>query len=987
MNKPSNAKGRKPTGSNKYTTRSGNIIKINKGFGNKIKSSKAAKSARSAMRQAGLPKNRLKRFFAHFQPRRMYKYWFSRDGAIMALKIIGIGLITGFLILIALFAFFRKDLPNLRDISGNNIGGSIRYYDRTGKTLLWEDYDAVKRIPVTEAETGTFVRNATVAVEDKDFFKHGGFDIRGITRAGVNNITGGSSQQGGSTITQQLVKLTQNWSKDRSYTRKFKELILSVELERSYSKQEILTGYLNTAPYGNVQYGVEAASRDYFQKAAKDLTLDEAAFLAAIPKAPSFYSPYGAYFKTNPQESREALVGRQQYVLKLMAEQGYITQQQRQDALKVDTLAKVKEPQPKYAGIKAPWFVLAAKKQLETSRETAKIGGWSVITTLDLKLQEIAEQQVAKGLPQIKRQGGDVAAFAAEDVTNGQMVSLVGGVDFNNAEFGQFNYANRPLPPGSSFKPYDYLALIENSTNVGAGTVLYDTQGPVDGYPCTNKNSPKTDKNANCLWDYDFRYPGPITLRYALGGSRNVPAIKAMLTVGIDKTIQTAEKLGLTSGYKCYEDEANTKEGPCYASSAIGDGAFLHLDEHVHAYGSISRNGNVIPQTYILQIKNAGGKVLEEWKPSKGTQAVRADSAYIVADMMSDPNASYFPAGRKPHRFKDWKFAMKTGTTNDNKDGWMMGFSTKYAAGVWVGYHTRQKVMSGTMENMTQPIWQGWMNAAHADIPAVERQKPSGVQTQPAYIVRSHVGIGSVEPSPANDLFPSWYKANAKNNGAAQVIDKVSGKLATECTPERAKETVNNAAANQFSADKFVPGGLAGANANGDKDDIHKCGDTPPSISLSPSGDGYTATVSQGIYPISSEKFKGVVNFIVDGQIIRSFEVTSNGQSVTLPASALSGSGTLTAQVIDSVLYEGTASIAFSSASNQITLSGSGGNFTWNSISGGSPYKLCYSSSTVTLTCTGNITSLSYPIPSISGSSKKAYIQANNGTQSNSVSL
>jgi len=236
-------------------------------------------------------------------------------------------------------------------------------------------------------------------------------------------------------------------------------------------------------------------------------------------------------------------------------------------------------------------------------------------------------------------------------------------------------------------------------------------------------------------------------------------------------------------------------------------------------------------------------------------------------------------------------------------------------------------------------------------------------------------------------LFPSWYKANSKKTGSAQVIDKVSGKLATECTPERAKETVNNAAANQFSADKFVPGGLAGAKANGEKDDVHKCGDTPPSISLSPSGDGYTATVSQGIYPISSEKFKGVVNFIVDGQIIRSFEVTSNGQSVTLPASALTGSGTLTAQVIDSVLYEGTASIAFSSGSNEITLSGSGGNFTWNSISGGSPYKLCYSSSTVSLTCTGNITSLSYPIPSISGSNKKAYIQANNGTQSNSVSL
>lgn len=934
------------TGKNQHVTKSGKTIKVNQSLSQRVGAAKNAKAARNATRLATLPKGRIKRFLYHFQPKRMYKYWFSRDGAIMALKIIGIGLIVGFLLLIGLFAYFRKDLPNLRDISGNNIGGSIRYYDRTGQTLLWEDYDAVKRIPVKDTEISKYVRDATVAVEDKDFFKHGGFDVKGITRAGVNNLVGGSSQQGGSTITQQLVKLTQNWTKDRSYTRKAKELILSVELERSYSKQEILTGYLNTAPYGNVQYGVEAATRDYFQKAAKDLTLDEAAFLAAIPKSPSYYSPYGAYFKTNPDESKAALIGRQHYVLKLMAEQGMITDKQRDEAKKIDTLAKVKEPQAKYAAIKAPWFVLAAKKQLETSRpETAKIGGWSITTTLDLDKQQIAEEQVAKGLAQIKRQGGDTAAFAAEDVKTGQMVALVGGVDFTNPDFGQFNYANSPLPPGSSFKPYDYTALIENSTNVGAGTVLYDTQGPVPGYPCTVKTNPKVDKKANCIWDYDFRYPGPLTLRYALGGSRNVPAIKAMLTAGIDKTIGTAEKLGLASGYKCFEDEANTKEGPCYASSAIGDGAFLHLDEHVHAYASLSRNGLNIPQTYILKIANASGKTIDEWKPSKGTQAVRPESAYIVADMMSDPNASYFPAGRKPHRYKNWKFAMKTGTTNDNKDGWMMGFSPQYSAGVWVGYHTRQKVMSGTMENMTQPIWQGWMDKAHDNIPAFDREKPAGLQTSPAYVVRSHVGIGSVEPSPANDIFPSWYKAPSKTGSTEQVIDKVSGKEATECTPERAKEKSTNAAANQFSADKFVAGGAASATS-GEKDDIHKCGDTPPSISLSISGGGPTyilsVNVTQGTHAISSDKFKGTVNYIVDGQIVRSFEITGpgNGLANFVYTPDFSGSKNITAQVIDSVLYEG------NSESGNITASGGGSSaYSVSALSlGGNSYRFLWSS-------------------------------------------
>jgi membrane peptidoglycan carboxypeptidase len=928
---------------NQHVTKSGNSFKVNQSLGQKVGASKNAKAARKAARLAELPKGRVKRFLYHFQPKRMYKYWFSRDGAIMALKIMGIGLIVGFLLLVGLFAYFRKDLPNLRDISGNNIGGSIRYYDRTGATLLWEDYDAVKRIPVKETEINKYVRDATVAVEDKDFFKHGGFDVRGIMRAGINNVAGGSSQQGGSTITQQLVKLTQNWTKDRSYTRKAKELILSVELERSYTKQEILTGYLNTAPYGNVQYGVEAATRDYFQKAAKDLTLDEAAFLAAIPKSPSFYSPYGAYYKTYPEESKPALIGRQHYVLKLMAEQGMITEKERDEAKKVDTLAKVKEPQAKYAGIKAPWFVLAAKKQIETTRpETAKIGGWSVITTLDMEKQAIAEEQVAKGLAQIKRQGGDTAAFAAEDVKTGQMVALVGGVDFTNPEFGQFNYANRRLPPGSSFKPYDYAAMMENTTNTGAGSVLYDTQGPIPGYPCTVKTNPKQDDKANCLWDYDFRYPGPVTLRYALGGSRNVPAVKAMLTAGIDKTIGTAEKLGLSSGYNCYEDEENTKEGPCYASSSIGDGAFLHLDEHVHAYGSLSRNGVNIPQTYILKISNASGKTVEEWKPSKGTQAVRPDTAYIISDMLSDPNASYFPAGRKPHRFEGWKFSMKTGTTNDNKDGWMMGYSPQYSAGVWVGHHTRQVEMRGTMESMTQPIWQGWMNKAHDNIPAFDREKPAGVQTLPAYVIRSKVGLGSVEPSPATDLYPSWYKPPSKTSTEAQITDKVSGKLATECTPERAKEKVTNAAANQFSADKFVAGGAASATT-GEKDDVHKCGDTPPSISLSIGGSGpsynLSVNVAQGTHPISSSKFKGVVNYIIDGQIVRSFEINGPGSGLAAFTYTpdFSGSKSISAQVIDSVLYDG------SSQSGTITASSGSSSFSVVASKVGSNYKYSWS--------------------------------------------
>ncbi len=913
-----NMGGRNRKGRNTYTTRSGQTIKVNRSLTDKIRARKDAYARSRAERLAGMPKSRFKRFFYRLHPKRLYKYWFSREGFIMGLKITGIGLIVGFLMLVGLFAYFRKDLPNLRDISGKNIGGSIRYYDRTGKTLLWEDFDAVKRIPVKDDQISDYIKKATIAIEDKDFFHHGGFDTRGIMRAAVNNVTGGTTQ-GASTITQQLVRLTQKEvGNEQTYKRKVKELILSVELERNYSKDEILTGYLNTAPYGNVQYGVESATRDYFQKSAKDLTLDEAAFLAAIPQSPSYYSPYG------PSYNPEALVGRQHYVLDLMEQQGMISSADRDKAKKVNTLKKVKKPKPKFAGIKAPWFVMTAKEYLEKefTADTVQRGGWKVTTTVDLKLQEIAERKVNEGIGQIVAQGGDTAAFVAEDVETGQVVALVGGSDFTNAEYGQNNYARYRLPPGSSFKPYDYLALIEKTDNFGAGSVLYDTQAPLPGYPCTNKTMPPPRGQGNCLWDYDFRFPGPVTLRYALGGSRNVPAVKAMLTVGVDETIKVANSLGLASGYKCYQDDQLTKEGQCYASSAIGDGAYLKLDEHVHGYSTISRNGNKIPQTYLLKIEASDGDVLKEWKPQKGEQVVREDSAYIVHDMMSDPNASYFPAGRKPHRFTGnkgtWKFAMKTGTTNDAKDGWMMGFSSKYAAGVWVGYHNRQVEMSGTMENMTQPIWQGWMQEAHQDLEAKDWKRPASLQTLPAFVIRSHVGIGSVEPSPANDLFPSWFKKRVVSN-KKQTIDIISNKLATDCTPSRARKDTFGGDASSFSSDQFVNGGSNASN-NGQKDDVHKCDDIKPTVRLSvnPAGGNkyqLVADVTQGTHPLSSPSHPGTVVFNVNGKEVHSATINNSGTVTFVFTAQKNGSQSVSATVIDSVLYDSTDSGSFNTNS------------------------------------------------------------------------
>lgn len=887
-----------------YVTKGGTKIKLHRTFKSRLRAKRDARGRAKAAYLATLPKNRIKRTIYRMHPKRMAKYWLSREGRVMALKLSGIGLLAVFLMLVGVFAYFRKDLPDLKGLYGSNTGGSIQYYDRTGKTLLWEDFDAVKRNVVKHEDISDYARDATVALEDKEFFNHGGFDLQGIARAAFNNVTNRESTQGGSTITQQLVKLSQNWSKDRTYTRKIKELILAVELERTYTKDEILTGYLNTAPYSDIAYGVEASMQDYFGKSAKEMTLDEAAFLAAIPKSPTIYSPYGARY------DKESLLDRQDYVLDLMSDQGKITSEERDKAKKVDTLKKIKPRKPKYAGIKAPYFVLAAKEQLQAKygTETVQRGGWRVTTSLDMEKQKIAEEEVSNGMWRVTSAGGDVAAFVLENVETGQVEALVGGPDFNNKAYGQNNYARLKLPPGSSFKPYDYLALMEHSDQYGAGTVLYDTVEPVDGYPCTNKARPPA---GNCLYDYDFRAPGPLTLRYALGGSRNIPAVKAMAITGVEKTIETANNLGLKDtgddkveghGYKCYEDDALTKEAPCYTSSAIGDGAYLKLDEHVHAFSTISRNGRLIPQTYIMKIEDGGGGTVDEWKPSEGKQVVRDESAYITADMMSDTRASYFAS--KSQEYNGHKFSMKTGTTNDSKDGWMMGFSTQYSAGVWVGYHNRQVELAGFMETMTQPIWDGVMRRVHDKLEPKERERPKGIQELPAFVVRTHVGVGSIEPSPSNDLYPSWYgKKTAQGN---QTIDKVSKKLATDCTPQRARENVYGASANQFSADPFH-GDFVGTS---EKDDVHKCEDAKPRVSLTAPGTcerrcTFTATVTQGTHPISSGRFPGTVNFYVGGQLIKSANVGSSPATVSASYSVTSGgSKQVKAEVIDSVLYD-----------------------------------------------------------------------------------
>jgi penicillin-binding protein 1A len=961
---------------NTYTTRSGKTIKLNRSLGERVQASKEAKARRKAAYLSTLPKEKWKRILYRIQPKRLYRYWFSRDGAIMALKVAGVGFVIIFLVIVGLFAYFRKDLPKIKDIAGSNFGGSITYYDRSGQTVLWQDYDAVKRVPVESNQIAEYMKEATVAVEDKDFYHEGAFNVKGITRAAINDLKGGSTQ-GGSTITQQLVKLNEGWTNDHTISRKIKELILAVELEREYNKDDILTGYLNIAPYGNVDYGVESAARDYFGISASQLTLAQSALLASIPKAPTAYSPFSSP-TYNPSATanyfdKDAALARQHYVLDQMAKQGYITQAQADAAKKVDILAQIKPLQSKYSGIKAPYFVLTAKQELENrfGATLVKRGGWKVTTTLDLTLQDKAEALVQQNIPNITRLSrglADEEALVLEDVPTGQIVALVGGTDFTNPDFGQNNYASGILiPPGSSFKPYDYTTFINNNTGVGAGSVLYDSQGPLPGYPCTNRSLPPPKGNGNCLEDYDFIYPGPITLRYALGGSRNVPAVKAMLSAvpndpsngkvtSVNKVISTASAMMDNTylqqqnrkTYNCYSDEALTQTTQCYGAAAIGDGAFLHLDDHVNGLATLGRLGKAIPKTYLLDVTTSSGKSILKWTQPKGKQVVKPDSAYIVNDMASDPNASYLPGScsatnctnsYKFHRYEGWHFAIKTGTTNDGFDGLMTSWSTKYAVVTWVGNHMRNRDISAygaSMEYFTEPLAKGMMQAAHDGLKPVNWVQPADIKVEPAFVVRNHIHYGDVEPSPSKDLFPSWYIPRS-NSGSSQTIDKVSGKLATSCTPTLAREVSANSNVATWNVDIFMGGspiggsGTSGNQAGLGNDDVHACGDESPSVNItaingtftndgtgkcpddaSTNGCDIKVLVSQGTHPLNDPNrpnFPGTLNLLVNGHVVQTQAVSDSGNYDFLykPDAGTSGTVQISVQVIDSVLDSGTA--------------------------------------------------------------------------------
>ena len=1022
---------------NNRNNRTARRIGLNSSVTNRRNSKNYANNTKKTLYINSLPKGRLQRLKYRLEPKHLYEYWFSKEGGIMALRIIGISIVAIFILIVVMFAFFRKDLPKINDISGSNLGGSVSYYDRTGKTLLFQDNNGIRRLPVNLDQISPYMKNATIAIEDKNFYHEGAFDIKSLIRAGSHDLIGlGGGLQGGSTITQQLVKLNQNWTNDRTITRKFKELILAVEVERSYSKDQILNGYLNIAPYGGVDYGVQAASQDYFHKSAADLTLAEASFLAAIPQAPGVYSPYTSTVWNKLSDdsfNKQGVINRQHYILTLMVQQKYITQAQADAAKATDVLAEIPKPlnSNTYSAIQAPYFVMTAKQQLQTQlgAQLATTGGIKVTTTLDLKLQQFAEKDVAANSQNVKNYNGNVQAMVGEDVKTGQMLMLVGGENWFDSTIGQVNYANVNILPGSSVKPFVYGSLIENNTNVGAGSMIYDTEQEIKAggqiyYYCPNghignnvDSSGASFDASSCLHDYDHYSPGPVSLRYALAGSRNIPAIKAVLSVvpndtsnghlkSINKYTSTYQALtGSSNSLNCYKPgvqplyatSADTTQ--CYPASAIGDGVYTHLNQLVNADASLARLGQTIPTTYILSVQNTSGKSLYQWTQPKPKQVVRADTAYIINNILSDPKATYLGTSFSSHvdingnnnymsndfkfqNWNGWNTAIKTGTQNSNQDGLMTAWNTQFAVVSYVANSSGNSLRSGGMEHMTGPLSIVWMKQAlnSLNTKPVNWTEPTDIKHVNAFLQTSKVGTGSSEilPGPVSEIFPSWFGVKGVKSGAT--IDQVSGLLATSCTPNSAKKT-NASLASTFNIDIFMQNGqpnyvsnmqvLEGGPVSGvtgttsTSDNIHKCTDTSPSLTISvsdSSGAGantcspscdISIVATAGTYPLSGGNYTaapaGQINIKVNGNVVNTITIptdTDSQQSYNATyryTSSSASNSTIQAVLNDSVLYETTASQSVSLTTGLTgfrATKNSTSNYTFNWSGGVSPFNI-----------------------------------------------
>lgn len=588
-------------------------------------------------------------------------------------------------------------IPDLSALENRRIDQSVEIYDRTGQVLLYDLNQNVDRTVVPLSDISPNVQDATIAIEDPYFYQHGGIEPTAILRAVFVDVTTLGLNQGGSTLTQQVVKNTL-LTNDKSITRKLKEWILALKLEKVLTKNQILELYLNQAPYGGPIYGVEAASEAFFGHSASNLSIPESAYLAAMLPAPTYYSPYGNH--------KAALDARKNLVLDKMFEHGYITADQR-DQAKAATVTFL--PQRKNSII-APHFVFYVEQYLEDKygKDALDAGGWKVTTSIDADLQAHAEATVSKwGDYNAKNMGASNAALVAIDPTNGQILAMVGSRDYFNDEIeGSYNDALASRQPGSAFKPFVYAQAF--SEGYTPDTVLFDV--PTQFSTGCSANNLTTDQTTGCYSpvNYDNKFVGPISLRDALAQSRNVPAVKLLYLAGIDKSLQLAKSMGLTT----LGDAAQ------YGLTLVLGGGEVNLLEMTSAYGAFAQNGVHYPATAVLKIEDSSGHVIEDNTQEGGTQVISTQVAQEINDVLSDPVARA-PLGEGAYTtFPGYDVAVKTGTTNNYRDAWTIGYAPNLVVGVWAGNNNNTPMVKKVSGFVVGPMWHEFMSYALTKSPA-----------------------------------------------------------------------------------------------------------------------------------------------------------------------------------------------------------------------------------------------------------------------------
>ncbi len=662
-------------------------------------------------------------------------------------------------------------IPDLNSFGNRQIVDSTKIYDRTGTVLLYDTGSNIKRTTVPLSEISPFIQQATIAIEDSNFYHNSGIEPLSIVRAVLANIVSGGYDQGASTITQQVIK-NSLLTTDKTIARKIKEWVLAIKLTNIMSKDQILQAYFNETSYGGTTYGIEEASQRFFGKPAKTVTIAEAAYLAAIPQAPSYYSPYGSH--------KDGLDARQKIVLSRMKTLGMISDAEYKSAGK----EAVEFSASGTGGIRAPHFVMYVRDYLtqKYGEDIMRGGGLKVITTIDYDMQKKAEDVINKFSPSLSTNfNASNTAMVAVDPKTGDILTMVGSKDyFDSSIDGNYNIALAQRQPGSTFKPFVYATLFNKGYT--PETVLFDvetefsTECTVDGkpkdpnLPFSQSANPTTGFTSNtdttfssstpCYspGEYDNVFEGPLTIRQALAHSRNIPAVKALYLAGINDSIKTAQAMGITS----------LNEPDRYGLTLVLGGGEVSLLDLTSAYGVFANDGVRNPYRSVLEVYDVKGNLLEK-SATNPSQVVSAEASRQISSILSDTSvrmASLKPIGESVGR----PVAIKTGTTNDYRDVWTVGYTTDLVVGAWAGNNDNTPMQHNVAGLIISPLWGSFMSQVAKNFPPSNFIAP---------------------PQPYTDGKPVLH--GIWQGGSSYWIDTISGKLATQYTPvETKKEIVSN---------------------------------------------------------------------------------------------------------------------------------------------------------------------------------------------------